>query len=222
MSTENSERIVESFRRAVERAVWSDTPYRHCLLKDVFPDDILSALQSIEFPVGDLGGVSGKREIHNDTRHYFNAPNIEANPIIADIAAAFQGARAAKTVCDAFHTDIDNTRLRIEYAQDIDGFWLQPHTDLGVKRFTMLLYLSDGPEHDMLGTDIYADAENWAKRTPFAPNLAMAFTPNDHTWHGFEPRTIKSVRKSLIFNYVTTDWRDRDQLAFPDKPVRTR
>jgi hypothetical protein len=31
---------------------------------------------------------------------------------------------------------------RVEYAQDVDGFWLEPHTGLGVKTFTTLLYLS--------------------------------------------------------------------------------
>ncbi len=27
------------------------------------------------------------------------------------------------------------------------------------------------------------------------------------------------VRKSLIINYVTNEWRAREQLAFPDRPV---
>ena len=45
-----------------------------------------------------------------------------------------------------FGTDLEGTYLRIEFAQDIDGFWLEPHTDLGVKAFTMLLYLSKDDE----------------------------------------------------------------------------
>ena len=27
------------------------------------------------------------------------------------------------------------------------------------------------------------------------------------------------VRKSMIINYVTNEWRAREQLAFPDKPI---
>ena len=37
--------------------------------------------------------------------------------------------------------------------------------------------------------------------------------------HGFEPRQIDGVRKSVIVNYVTNDWRAREQLAFPDTPI---
>ena len=44
--------------------------------------------------------------------------------------------------------------LRIEYCLDTDGFWLEPHTDIGAKLFTMLVYLSDHPEAEDWGTDI--------------------------------------------------------------------
>jgi hypothetical protein len=30
------------------------------------------------------------------------------------------------------------------------------------------------------------------------------------------------VRKSLIINYVTAEWRAREQLAYPDTPVTGR
>ncbi len=220
MTAERVESIKDSFCKALDAAVWSDAPYRHCFLSEVLPQDILSDVQSLTFPTPDLGGVSGARELHNDQRHYFNAATINTFPFVADISAALQSSDVAKAVAEAFDAEIDGTFLRVEYAQDVTGFWLQPHTDIGVKRFTMLIYISDGPDHDMLGTDIYADKDTWAKRTPFSPNIAMAFKPGDNTWHGFEPREINGVRKSLILNYVTTDWRDREQLAFPDQLVR--
>ena len=71
-----------------------------------------------------------------------------------------------------------NTFVRIEYAQDIDGFWLKPHTDIGVKMFTMLIYMSDDPRHADLGTDIYADENTHVGRSPFEPNSAMIFVPS--------------------------------------------
>ena len=123
-------------------------------------------------------------------------------------------------LAQAFDAPIDDTFLRLEYALDIDGFWLEPHTDLGVKKFTCLIYLSDGPGHDTLGTDIYASKEEHVGRTPFIPNSAMVFVPSDRTWHGFEKRPIEGVRKSLILNYVTHDWRAREQLSYPTTPVR--
>ena len=49
---------------------------------------------------------------------------------------------------------------------------------------------------------------------------ALLFVPSDHTWHGFAPRSFDTVRKSVIVNYVTADWRAREQLAYPETPVR--
>ena len=51
------------------------------------------------------------------------------------------------------------------------------------------------------------------------PNGAMIFVPTSNTYHGFEPRQIDGVRKSLVINYVTNDWRAREQLAYPETPV---
>jgi hypothetical protein len=44
--------------------------------------------------------------------------------------------------------------------------------------------------------------------------------PGHDTWHGLERRAIHGVRKSVIMNYVTDEWRARDQLAYPSLPVR--
>ena len=118
-----------------------------------------------------------------------------------------------------FGIQLGGAYLRIEYAQDTDGFWLEPHTDLGVKLFTFLIYLSRDPSHADLGTDLYDIEKRHVGRSPFASNSAMIFVPSDVTYHGFEPRKINGVRKSLIVNYVTAEWRAREQLSFPDQPI---
>jgi hypothetical protein len=213
------DRIFECFTGELARAEGSDTPYPHWIISDIFPDEILSDLQSFKFPVAPLDGVSGKRELHNDTRHYFDQKNIAASSIVAAVANAFQAPRMIAAIEKFFLTKLQGTFLRIEYAQDITGFWLEPHTDLGVKKLTVLICLSDGEGHESLGTDIFAAKDQWAARLPFAPNIAMAFVPGDNTYHGFRERPINGVRKSLILNYVTKEWRDREQLAFPDQTV---
>jgi len=45
--------------------------------------------------------------------------------------------------------------------------------------------------------------------------------PGPNTWHGFERRPIVGVRRLMEINYVRPTWRDRDQLAFPDRPIAT-
>ena len=222
MKTSTEDAIFSSFTDALARAESGDAPYRHWFLANVFPSDIIDELHGVKFPVAALNGVSGKRELHNETRHYFDQANIAALPVVAAIANAFQAPRMIAAIEDFFAAMLGGTFLRIEYAQDVTGFWLEPHTDLGVKKLTVLIYLSDGEDHHDLGTDIYSADKKWAARTPFAPNLAMAFVPGDNTYHGFEERPINGIRKSLILNYVTTDWRDRDQLAFPDQTVSSR
>ena len=211
--------IVGHFPRALVCANRSDTPYRHWSLTGVLPEKIISGLQSLNFPVAKLEGVSGKRETHNHTRHYFDQANIAAFPIIATVANAFQAQSMIAAIEKFFSTDLEGSFLRIEYAQDVNGFWLEPHTDLSVKKLTILIYLSDDADHETLGTDIYAAKDQWAARKPFTPNTATAFVPGDNTYHGFEKRPIKGIRRSLIVNYVTTEWRDRKQLAFPGQPV---
>ena len=220
MTAEREQKISKCVSDAFDRAERYETPYRHWSIEGLFPEGTLSDLQTLEFPVGDLGGVSGKRELHNDQRHYVDQNTIAEIPVFADLATVFQSTAMARKIEDFFGADIGGTFLRIEYAQDVEGFWLEPHTDLGVKRLTVLIYLSDAPSHDDLGTDIYDGDKQWKKRSPFAPNAAMAFVPGADTYHGFEKRAIDGVRKSLILNYVTTDWRDREQLAFPEHTIK--
>jgi hypothetical protein len=197
-----------------------DDPYRHWLLSGLFDAATLDELAALPFPAPDLGGLSGARELHNDTRRYFDQDNIAAFPVCRRIAEAFQDPETVGRFEAATGAQLGGCCLRIEFAQDVGGFWLKPHTDLGVKKLTLLCYLAEPQGQEDLGTDIYRDPETWAKRSPFVAGGALLFVPSDHTWHGFEPRAFEGVRKSVIINYVTSDWRAREQLAYPETPVR--
>lgn len=215
-----SEAIVSSMFKSMEQSKHSDTPYSHWFLASCMPDDVAEEIIGLPFAAPELGGVSGKRELHNNTRTYFDQENMARFPVCKAFNDAFQSETFTRRVEDFFGTRLGGSYLRVEYAQDIDGFWLEPHTDLGVKLFTMLLYLSKDPEHANLGTDIYDTNKKHVGRSPFQSNAAMVFVPSGISYHGFEPRPIKGVRKSVIINYVTNDWRAREQLAFPDTPLK--
>jgi hypothetical protein len=208
------------FARSLSTAPRDEQPYRHWTLSNVFSDAVVEALSTLPFPAPSLDGVSGARELHNNTRQYFDAENNARYPVCGAVAEMFQSSDVVGMIADATGSNLDDTYLRIEYAQDLDGFWLKPHTDLGVKKLTMLYYLADAPGQEDLGTDIYAAADSWAKRSAFARNTALVFVPSNNTWHGFEPRAISGVRKSVIINYVTDEWRAREQLAYPETVVR--
>ena len=215
---------VDDIKAAVRASIAArqsfDKPYHHALIHNLFPAAVARELTDLPFQAPGLDGVSGKRELHNDKRRYFDAATNAEHPVMGRIAEALQATDIVSEFARAFDAPLDGTFLRLEYAQDIDGFWLEPHTDLGVKKFTCLIYLSDGPGHEKLGTDIYASKEEHFGAPPFTPNSALIFVPGTDTWHGFEKRPIEGVRRSVILNYVSQDWRAREQLSFPDAPVR--
>ena len=211
--------VVRNFIESIDRGKRSDQPYRHWSLKDCLPSDTLEDVLALPFEPPSLDGISGKRELHNATRKYFDAENRAKFPVCEGFCQAFQDKRVTDKVASFFGSRLNGTYLRVEYGQDTDGFWLEPHTDLGVKMFTMLLYMSKNPQHRSLGTDIYDADKKHVGTSPFAPNAAMVFVPSGITYHGFEARRIEGVRKSVIINYVTNEWRAREQLAFPDRPI---
>lgn len=215
----NAQRIADAFAASIAARRSFARPYPHHFIDGVFPPDVADVLADLPFAAPALNGVSGKRELHNDARVYFDAAGVARFPVMGEVAEALQSREIVGLVQEAFRAPIEGTYLRLEYAQDLDGFWLEPHTDLGVKRFTCLIYLSSGPGHETLGTDIYENPAKHFGASPFQRNSAMVFVPGDDTWHGFEKRRIEGVRRSIILNYVTPEWRAREQLSFPGAPV---
>ena len=211
--------LVSALLGSIDAATQSEWPYRSWVVRNCLPAETISGLLTLPFEAPALEGVSGKRELHNATRKYFDAENQERFAVCATFCAAFQDHRLTDCIAGRFGAKLKGSYLRVEYAQDIDGFWLEPHTDLGVKTFTMLLYISTHPQHEGLGTDIYDANKAPVGRSPFASNSAFIFVPSSTTYHGFERRPIEGVRKSIIINYVTDEWRAREQLAFPDRPI---
>ncbi|WP_207210253.1 2OG-Fe(II) oxygenase [Lichenibacterium ramalinae] len=224
MASSSGTASVDDIKAAVLASVRArrgfDRPYPYSLVDGLFPAAVADELADLPFGAPSLDGVSGKRELHNDKRRYFDTPTNAEHPVMGRVAEALQATDVVSEIARAFDAPLDDTFLRLEYAQDIDGFWLEPHTDLGVKKFTCLIYLSQGPGHETLGTDIYASKEEHVGASPFLRNSAMIFVPGADTWHGFEKRPIAGVRRSVILNYVTHDWRAREQLSFPETPVR--
>ena len=211
--------VVAAMSASIDSSIANATPYRHWFLSNCLPDAAATELRGLPFAPPALGGLSGKRELHNATRVYFDVDNRAKYPVVEAVSAGFQSPELTKKIETFFGTSLKGSYLRIEYAQDTGGFWLEPHTDLGVKLFTMLLYISKDEAHRDLGTDVYDMEKKHVARSPFAFNTAFIFIPGTDTYHGFEPRRIPGVRKSVIINYVTPEWRAREQLANPDKPL---
>jgi hypothetical protein len=217
-AAEADREIAASIAASLAGAQRFEQPYRNWRLSGVLPEPVARQVADLPFAPTALHGVSGRRELHNDDRRYFAGEVLDRYPVARRVAETFQTPEVVGAFARHTGATLDGTFLRIEYAVDVDGFWLEPHTDLGVKSLTLLIQLPDDGQAD-LGTDIYRAADAWVERAGFDWNGALLFVPSSDTWHGFEPRTIKGVRRSVIVNYVTDEWRAREQLAFDGQPV---
>lgn len=196
-----------------------DHPFRHWLLDEVLPRPLAKEVAALPIALREIGDTHGRRETHNSTRVFLSPGTQSRFPVCATIADAFQHSAVIEEIQAECDIRLAGSYVRIEYCQDVDGFWLEPHTDIAAKQFTMLIYLSVGPEAASWGTDLYDSDLGLVGRAPGDFNRGLIFLPAADTWHGFERRPINGVRRSLIVNYVFPEWRARHELAFPDRPV---
>ena len=207
--------IKETFIKALTDANRHTNPYPHWLLSNALPEATAREIVALPFPAPDVMEYDGRRETNNAKRIYFNPENQQQFPICAAFVEAFNHPDMRATLQRETGAALDEAQLRVEFCQDTGSFWLEPHTDISVKKFTMLIYLSDDPALANCGTDVYdASPEHHLVHTaPYGFNGGLIFVPASDTWHGFSRRTINGIRKSLIVNYVAPDWRDRWELA---------
>jgi len=215
----DSSLLCQSFRVALERSSPGASPYRHWLLRDILPPEAAQALTALPYTPPIILETYGKRETNNASRTYFDPETRGRIPIAEAVAHAFQASETTRLIERFCGAALGGSFLRIEYCQDTDGFWLEPHTDIGAKRFTFLVYLSQGPGAESLGTDVLSGPDQPAHSVPAPFNSGLIFVPGSDTWHGFHKRPIIGVRKSIIINYVGPEWRSRHELAFPEAPI---
>ncbi len=207
------------FVDCLDRSAESGQPFRHWLLSRMLPDADCTALAALPIGPRIAGDTLGRRETNNTLRVFLDRALQADQPVCAALAEAMQSHTVVRRLESLCGIDLAGTFLRIEYCLDTDGFWLEPHTDIGAKRFTMLLYLSDTPGCEGWGTDLMDPDGRVLATTPYHRNDGFIFIPGADTWHGFRRRGIDGVRRSLIVNYVEPAWRSRHELAFPELPV---
>jgi hypothetical protein len=211
--------IATDFLASLDHCLRGTYPFRHWLLDRMLPDNVCAGIDALHLTPPPVEDTLGRRETHNSTRLFFGKDQLSLYPVCDELATALQSntvVRRLETECDV---SLAGSFLRIEYCLDTEGFWLEPHTDIGAKLFTMLVYLSAEPGSEAWGTDILDGPETLIATTPYRRNGGLIFIPAADTWHGFHKRPIHGVRRSLIVNYVKPEWRSRHELALPDRAV---
>lgn len=207
--------LVRHFLGCLDRAVHAAVPFDHWLLDDALPHDLPEAIAALPVPVPNGRVFNGTREINNSSRLFFSPESQARFPVCRDLADLFREPAIVAGLQRVTGADLSKGSLRIEYCQDVDGFWLEPHVDIAVKLFTMLIYLSGDPALRDAGTDIYdaSPQHRLVGSVPYERGSGLIFIPGRDTWHGFTRRPIAGIRKSLIVNYVAPEWRARAELA---------
>ncbi|PIW26707.1 MAG: hypothetical protein COW30_13655 [Rhodospirillales bacterium CG15_BIG_FIL_POST_REV_8_21_14_020_66_15] len=213
--------MLDTVQASVDGCTPLADPFDHWILDEVFTEDVVDAIQALPFDAPRAEYSQGARAANNDSRSYFDPGRRAEFAVCRDVAEAFQDSATVAKFEAMCGIDLAGSFLRLEFAQDRDGFWLHPHKDIAVKKFTMLVYLNDAAEGEDWGTDIYAGPkeEDYFGPTPHRRNRALVFVPGSDTWHGFRRKPISGVRRTLIVNYVGGDWRSTHELAYPDSPV---
>ena len=193
-------------------------PFPHWQLHDVLPAPVASALVTWMPDSQFIGGNSGgQRAGRNGQRLFITPARRAASPALDHLARLFDDPHTRATFTTQCNARIEDAALRLELCLDADGFWLEPHTDIGAKRLTLLVSLSMGADAHDWGTDIMTAEGTPVARASGAFNSGLLFIPSDHSWHGFVPRALSGVRRTLIVNYVGPEWQAMNELARPPR-----
>jgi hypothetical protein len=215
MSTLTINPVAVSFLACLAGANHATSPFDYWLLEGALPESDVDAIAAL--PVAPPNDVffNGRRETNNSSRMFFNAEAQDKYAVCRRVVDGFKDERVVAAIEQETGAQLSGTRLRIEYCQDAPGFWLEPHTDIAVKKFTMLVYLLDDPALELAGTDIHDGPPDYRYVTtaPYGRNRGVIFIPAKNTWHGVGHHPLKGLRKSIIINYVAADWRDTFELA---------
>jgi hypothetical protein len=211
--------IAQQFCRAVRESQRSDTPYRHWKVREVFPIDLCTGILTLPIAPPVLGKTDGTRNTYNSQRSFITPLLRSKFPTCQALSEALQRTEVARLMADTCNIAVEGSYLRMEYMQDTDGAWLEPHRDIPEKLFSMVVYMFIGPDAKDWGTDIYDADVRWVGRSAPDFNAGVIFVAGPATWHGFDPRPIVGVRRLMEINYVRPSWRDREQLASPDRPI---
>jgi hypothetical protein len=183
------------------------------LYNSVLLDEIVDELLKLELPLPIIENHKGKREIYNELRIFFNKENCDKYPVVRNIVKIFNNPDIVSQLGNICGRDLTQGKLRIEYTLDSGNFWLEPHLDIKEKLLTFLVYLSKDPGSSEWGTTIYNKDLSFHSKAPYKSNLGLMFMAGKDTWHGVPKQNIQGVRKNIIINYVTSDWKSIHELA---------
>ncbi len=188
-------------------------PFKHWLFDGVLSEETIDELLKLPLPVPKIEKHTGKRESQNQTRIFLNKECCNKHSVAKNVANVFNHPSIISKLSNICGRDLTKGKLRIEYTLDTGDFWLEPHLDIKEKLVTFLIYLSKDPGSSEWGTTIYNRDLSFHSKAPYKSNMGLMFMAGDDTWHGVPKQNIQGIRKNLIINFVTKDWKSINELA---------
>ncbi len=213
LEKDGSSLLLEKVSENLHKVMPKFDPFNHWLYNRVLLDETVDELLKIKLPLPKIENHRGKREIYNKSRIFFNKENCDKYPVVRNIVKIFNNPDIVSQLGNICGRDLKQGKLRIEYTLDSGDFWLEPHLDIKEKLLTFLVYLSKDPGSSEWGTTIYNKDLSFHSKAPYKSNLGLMFMAGKDTWHGVLKQNIQGVRKNIIINYVTSDWKSTHELA---------
>ena len=188
-------------------------PFKHWIFDGVLLEETIDELLKLPLALPKIEKHTGKRESQNQTRIFFDEHHCNKYSVAKNIAYVFNHPSIISQLGSVCERDLTKGKLRIEYTLDTGGFWLEPHLDIKEKLLTFLIYLSKDPDSSKWGTTIYNRDLSFHSKAPYKSNMGLMFMSGEDTWHGVPKQNIQGIRKNLIINYVTKDWKSTHELA---------
>ena len=188
-------------------------PFKHWLFDGVLSEETIDELLKLPLPVPKIEKHTGKRESQNQTRIFLNKECCNKHSVAKNVANVFNHPSIISKLSNICGRDLTKGKLRIEYTLDTGDFWLEPHLDIKEKLLTFLIYLSKDPDSSKWGTTIYNRDLSFHSKAPYKSNMGLMFMAGEDTWHGVPKQNIQGIRKNLIINFVTKDWKSINELA---------
>lgn len=186
-----AQRISNHLSRSLSRRTVYQHPFRHWVLTESLPPDVLDSIVEIPFEAPSTKSLVGTQRSELEDRFFFSPTNRSLFPVCDDVAWAFQSKKVSQFIEKRADIKLTNTRLRIEYTQDCDGYYLEPHTDsIDPKRSTLVVTLPRALHLEAIGTDLYDNDHIYVSTQPRTISGGLAFVPSSQTWHGFAKKPI--------------------------------
>ena len=205
--------ITETVSQNLKNVEHRTDPFDHWVYNEVLPIEIAEDLLKLPIETPKISFYSGKRETNNSTRVFLNKENCSKYNCMQDVVNVFNDPNIILQLSNICGKNLTKGKLRIEYTMDTGSFWLEPHLDIKEKMITFLIYLSKDPSSNEWGTTIYKSDLTFHSKAPYKQNLGLMFMADENTWHGVPEQNIQGIRRNLIINYVTNDWKSVHELA---------